>query len=240
MENSDKQAILSWPGSLFLPAAPCVQAWDELDLGALEGRRGEEAVPFNRRQAGAAAAGSGVRGNVSIQEKHPKLMSSFPTGRTSSDAVSWSPSASICISIWGRGGGWSSRQEECRRQEFKLWMYPSERSKLCPSSRGHAEQEQSCSHPPRPARVPPQCHGQGGLCCREPPHRLPTLAPASLFPGSAFPALWLASLLLCSLARAASLAPYSSSTALLGSLQDSCVSPHSRRWVPDTRLHDLL
>lgn len=44
MENSDKQSILSWPGSLFLPAAgptPRVQAWDEPDLASLEDGTGD-------------------------------------------------------------------------------------------------------------------------------------------------------------------------------------------------------
>lgn len=52
MENSDKQSILSWPGSLFLPATvptPRAQAWDELDLASLEDGTWEQAVPLDGR-----------------------------------------------------------------------------------------------------------------------------------------------------------------------------------------------
>jgi len=52
MENSDKQSILSWPRSLFLPAAvhaPCAQARDEPDLASLEDRTGKRAVSFDGR-----------------------------------------------------------------------------------------------------------------------------------------------------------------------------------------------
>lgn len=77
VENSDKQSILSWPGSLFLPAAvptPHAQAWDEPDLASLEDRTGERAISFNGRRAKAAAMGSDVRGNISTKEKHPELV----------------------------------------------------------------------------------------------------------------------------------------------------------------------
>lgn len=74
MENSDKQSILSWPGSLFLPATVRAQAWDQLDLASLEDRTGEQAVPFDRRRA-KAAAGSDVHENTSTKEKHPELVS---------------------------------------------------------------------------------------------------------------------------------------------------------------------
>lgn len=78
MENSDKQSILSWSGSLRLPAAgpaPRAQARDELDVASLEDRAGDRAVPCNGRRAKAALAGSEVRGNIPSKEKHPEPVS---------------------------------------------------------------------------------------------------------------------------------------------------------------------
>lgn len=96
MENSDKQSILSWPGSLFLPATvltPHAQAWDEPDLASLEDRTGEQAISFNRRRAKAAEIGSDVRGNISTKEKHPE-----PVSRHAPLALQPSPARQAALS----------------------------------------------------------------------------------------------------------------------------------------------
>ena len=162
--------------------------------------------------------GSDERENISTKEKHPELVSGRvppalqpsptpqaawsprfppdcpdPTGRTSSDTVSWSPSVELlqfrCCCL----GKWRGTQVPARKtvafENSELWPYPSWRGENGPelalpmlhlrgrdalSSRAHLEQEQSGS---LTAQVPPQCPDQRGLHWSEPPPRLPPRPP---------------------------------------------------------------